>query len=89
MRILAEIIQLPLTVLFVSCDQQHTPQMSIRSLDLNAFRVTVHYPHRGLQYECIENFAEKGITIRIMTGVDVVTLDCGLNPDGTALSTGK
>ena len=37
----------------------------------------------GAQYEGIEKRAGDRLTIRIMNGVEVVTLDCGLNPDGT------
>ena len=37
----------------------------------------------GTQYEGIESAAGNRITIRIMNGVDVTTLDCELNPDGT------
>ena len=43
----------------------------------------------GTQYEGIEKLADNTLTIRIMNGVDVVTLDCGLTTDGTLRSTGK
>jgi len=37
----------------------------------------------GTQYEGIEKLADNVLSIRIMNGVEVVKLDCGLNPDGT------
>jgi hypothetical protein len=43
----------------------------------------------GAQYEGIEKLAENRLTIKIMNGVEVVTLDCGLNPDGTLESAVK
>ena len=38
------------------------------------------------QYEGIEELVVNRLTIRIMNGVEVVMLDCGLNPDGTLRS---
>lgn len=43
----------------------------------------------GTQYEGIEKLAENVLTIRIMNGVEVVTMDCGVNPDGSLRSTGE
>jgi hypothetical protein len=43
----------------------------------------------GTQYEGIEKLTGNKLTIRIMNGVEVVTLDCALNPDGTLQGTGK
>jgi hypothetical protein len=43
----------------------------------------------GAQYEGIEKLAENTLTIKIMNGVDVVTLDCALNPDGAMQDAGK
>lgn len=44
---------------------------------------------QGIRYEGIEKLAENGITIKVMNGVEVVTLDGGLKPDGTLRSTAK
>jgi hypothetical protein len=87
MRILTAIVQLALTVLLSSCDQQHSAPDVDPKLGLECFES--HRLPPGTQYEGIKKVAEDGLTIRIMNGVEVVTLDCGLNPDGTALSTGK
>jgi len=87
MQILTTIVQLALTAFLVSCDQQHSVSDVDPRLGLECFES--HRLPPGTQYEGIEKLAEDGLTIRIMNGVEVVTLDCGLNPDGTLQSTGK
>jgi hypothetical protein len=67
--------------------QQHSARDIDPKLGLECFE-SQHLPS-GTQYEGIEKLAEDVLTIRIMNGVDVVTLDCVLNPDGTLRSTGK
>lgn len=37
----------------------------------------------GTQYEGIEGAAGDRLTIRVMTGVELTTVECTLNPDGT------
>jgi hypothetical protein len=37
----------------------------------------------GAQYEGIERAVAGRVSIRVMTGVDLKTLDCPLNPDGS------
>ncbi len=87
MRILTSIVQLALIALLLSCDQQHSVSDVDPTLGLECFES--HRLPPGTQYEGIEKVAEDGLSIRIMNGVEVVTLDCGLNPDGTLQSTGK
>ena len=87
MRIITAIVYLALTALLLSCDQQHSVSDVDPRLGLECFES--HRLPPGTQYEGIEKLAEDGLTIRIMNGVEVVTLDCGLNPDGTLQSTGK
>jgi len=87
MRILTTIVQLALTGLLFSCDQQDSALDVDPKLGLECFES--HRLPPGTQYEGIEKLAENVLTIRIMNGVEVVTLDCGLNPDGTLKSTGK
>jgi hypothetical protein len=83
MRILTTIVQLALITLLISCDQQHTAFDVDPRLGLECFESHRASLPPGAQYEGIEKLAENGLTIRIMNGVEVVTLDCGLNPDGT------
>ena len=89
MRILTTIIYIALTALLVSCDQQYSAPDIDPKLGLECFENHRASLPPGTQYEGIEKLAENRLTIRIMNGVDVVTLDCGLNPDGTLRSTEK
>ena len=87
MRIFTAIVQLILTAFLLSCDQQNSTSDVDPKLGLECFES--HRLPPGTQYEGIEKLAEDGLTIRIMNGVDVVTLDCGLKPDGTLRGSGK
>ena len=87
MRILTLIVQLALTAFIVSCDQQHSASDIDPMLGLECFES--HRLPPGTQYEGIEKVTDNTLTIRIMNGMDVVTLDCGLTTDGTLRSTGK
>jgi hypothetical protein len=89
MRILTAIIQLAVTAPLFSCDQQHSTSDIDPKLGLECFETYRASLPPGTQYEGIEKLSENGLTIQIMDGVEVVTLDCGLNPDGTLRSTGK
>ena len=89
MHILVVVVQLALTALLVSCDQQHSTPDIDPKLGFECFESHRASLPPGTQYEGIEKVAENKLTIRIMNGVDVVTLNCVLNPDGTIGSTGK
>ena len=89
MRIITTIIYITLTTLLVSCDQQHSASGIDPQLGLECFESHRVSLPPGTQYEGIEKLAEDRLTIKIMDGVEVVTLDCGLNMDGTLRSTGK
>ena len=89
MRILTTSIQLVLAVSVLSCDQQD----SITGIDPK-LGIECYESHRallppGTQYEGIGGLADNRLTIRIMNGIEVVTIDCGLNPDGTLQDSGK
>jgi hypothetical protein len=88
MRILTAIVYLAVTALLLSCDQQHSVDIDPK-LGLECFESHRASLPPGTQYEGINNLAENRLTVRIMNGVDVVTLECELNPDGTLRSTGK
>jgi hypothetical protein len=89
MRILTTIVQLTLTALLFSCDKQHTAPDIDPKLGLECFESHRASLPPGTQYEGIEKHTENRLTIKIMDGVEVVTLDCGLSPDGILRSTGK
>jgi len=89
MRILTTIVQLALTGCLLSCDQQHAapdidPKVGIECFE--SYRASLP---PGTQYEGIEKLAGVRLGIRIMNGLEVTTIDCELNPDGTLRSTGK
>ena len=87
MRILTTIVFIAVTALLSSCDQQHSASDVDPKLGLECFES--HRLPPGTQYEGIEKLTENVLTIRVMNGVEVVTMDCGLNPDGTLQGTGK
>ncbi len=89
MRILTAIVYLAVTALLLSCDQQHSASDIDPKLGLECFESHRASFSPGTQYEGIEKLAEDRLTVRIMNGVEVVTLDCGLNPDGTLQNAGK
>ena len=89
MRIIAVIVYLALTAFLSSCDQQHSaPDINPR-LGLECFESQRASLPPGTQYEGIEKIDENRLTIKIMNGVEVVTLDCELDMDGTLRSTGR
>jgi len=89
MRIDTRIVSLALAAVLISCDQQQPASVADAKLGLECFENHRASFPPGTQYEGIEELAENRITIKIMNGVEVVTLDCGLNADGTLRSTGK
>jgi len=89
MRILTAIVQLALTAFLVSCDQRHSASDIDPNLGLECFESHSASLSPGTQYEGIEKLTENRLTIKIMNGVEVVTLDCELNPDGILQNTRK
>ena len=89
MRIITTIIYIALIALLASCDQQSPTSDIDPKLGLQCFENHRASLSPGTQYEGIEKLAENRLTIRIMNGVEVEMLDCGLNPDGTLRSIGK
>ena len=89
MRILTTIFFLVLTAFLCSCDQQHAASDIDPRLGLECFESRRASLPPGSQYEGIEKLAENMLTIKVMNGVAVETLDCELNLDGTLQSSGK
>jgi len=89
MRILTTTVYLAITALLLSCDQQHSASGIDPKLGLECFEIHRASLPPGTQYEGIEKIAENRLIIKIMNGVEVETLDCGLNPDGALQNTGK
>jgi hypothetical protein len=89
MRIITAIVYLALTALLVSCDQQNSTSDIDPKLGLECFESHRASLPPGTQYEGIEELAGNRLAIKIMNGVEVETIDCGLNPDGSLRSTGE
>ena len=83
MRILATFGYLALAVFLFACDQQNSASDVDPMLGIECFESHRTSLPPGAQYEGIEKLAGDRLTIRIMNGVEVVTMDCGLQPDGT------
>jgi hypothetical protein len=83
MRILTTTGYLVLTAVLVACDQQHSVPDVDPILGRECFESHRAALAPGAQYEGIEKSGEDRLTIRVMNGVEVVALECGLNPDGT------
>jgi len=86
MRILTTIVLFSLTALLCACDQRHAASGVDPGLGLECFESHRAALPPGSQYEGIEKLAGSRLTIRVMNGVEVVTLACELNPDGTLRS---
>ena len=89
MRILTTTVFLAITVFLSSCDQQHSAPNVDPGLGLECFEIHHGSLPPGTQYEGIEKFAGNRLTIRIMNGIEVVTLDCEVSRDGKLLSGGN
>ena len=89
MRIVTTVFQLALIALLVSCDKQNPAADIDPKLGFECFESHRASLPPGTQYEGIKKLTENRLTIKIMDGVDVVTLDCGLNSDGTLRSDGQ
>jgi len=89
MRIIIAIVYLVLTALLFSCDQQNSDSGIDPKLGLECFESYRASLPPGTQYEGIENLAGVRLRIRIMNGLEVITIDCELNPDGTLKSSAK
>jgi len=89
MRIFTTIGYLAIATLLSACDQrQPTPDID-PMMGLECFETHRASLPPGTQYEGIDQVAGDRITIRIMNGVDVTRVDCGLNPDGTLRGTDR
>ena len=83
MRIITAVVQLALAVTLASCDQQESTPDIDPGLGRECFENQRGSFPPGTQYEGIDQVSRERITIKIMNGIDVETLDCALNPGGT------
>ena len=78
MRIPTAIVYVTLAALLASCDQRHPASDIDPKLGLECFESHRSSLPPGTQYEGIEKLDDNRLTIKIMNGVEVVTLDCTL-----------
>ena len=89
MRIITATVYLPLVALLASCEQQESIPDIDPMLGRDCFESQRASLPPGTQYEGIDHVAQNRLTIKIMNGVDVETIDCVLNPDGTLQGIGE
>ena len=83
MRILTAGVLIVLIPVLLSCDQRQAIPDVDPVLGRECFESRRATLPPGTQYEGIKAATGEMITIRIMDGLNVTTLDCALNPDGT------
>ena len=76
MRILTAGLYLSLAALLGSCDQQPAPTESELRAGLECFEGHRASLPPGAQYEGIERGDDDRLMIKVMNGVEVVTLEC-------------
>ena len=69
--------------LLVSCGEREPAIDVAPEVGRDCFDAHIAALPNGTQYEGIERAVPGTVTIRVMTGVELTTLDCGLNPDGS------
>ncbi len=82
MRSLTAIAYIALTVCLSSCDQHQAVSNIDPKLGLECFETHRGSLPPGTQYEGIKKRTDDRLTINIMDGVKVVSIDCALTPDG-------
>ena len=82
MRTPTTIAYITLALLLASCDQRHSAADIDPELGLSCFESHRAALPPGTQYEGIEKLEDNRLTIRIMNGVEVVTMECTLTADG-------
>ena len=83
MRSITAIVSITLAALLAACDQQHPASDIDPELGIACFENHRSSLPPGTQYEGIKKIDDNRLTIKIMNGMEVVTLDCTLNPDGS------
>lgn len=83
MHIIKAILTLTLATLLFACEQQDSGTAVDPMTGRECFESRRAALSPGTQYEGIDRVSNDRIVIRIMNGVDVTTLECGLDPDGS------
>jgi hypothetical protein len=88
-RALAATACLAPVAMLLSCDQQQSAQDIDPRLGFECFESLRGSLPPGTQYEGIDKLEGNRLTIKIMNGVEVVAVDCSLNPGGTVQGSGR
>lgn len=70
-------------LLLISCGQQEPAIDVDPQVGRDCFDTHIASLPNGTQYEGIVRAVTGRVTIRVMTGVELTSVECGLNPDGT------
>ena len=89
MRIRTAMFYLILMLTPLGCDRQQSTGEIDPQLGIACFEQQRPSLPPGTQYEGIEQLSGDRLTIRIMNGVEVVTLDCMLNEEGVVQGAGR
>ena len=82
MRFLTAFAILFVATFLLSCDQKQATSDIDPALGRECFESLRATLAPGTQDEGIAEVSDNRITIRIMNGIDVTTIDCGMNQDG-------
>lgn len=83
MRFFTTIGYFTLAALLSACDQQHVEADVDPMLGRECFNSHSALLAPGAQYEGVDKLTGNILTIKVMNGVEVVSLECALKPDGT------
>ncbi|MGB5540012.1 MAG: hypothetical protein WBO37_07995 [Gammaproteobacteria bacterium] len=86
MRIHTAIVFTLAATLLVACEEQKPAAAIDPVKGLECFEAYRASLPPGTQYEGIDKVTGDLITIKIMNGIDVVTMECTINPDGSVMA---
>lgn len=83
MHIIKAILTITLATVLFACEQQDPGTAVDPMTGRECFESRRASLPPGTQYEGIDKVSDDRIVIKIMNGVDVTTLECELDPDGS------
>jgi hypothetical protein len=89
MRFIATVVCLVPVALLSSCDTGNKVSEADLALGAQCFERHRASLAPGTQYEGVEGVTDDQVSIRIMDGLNVVTIGCPLNPDRTLQDGGE
>ncbi|MGB5473244.1 MAG: hypothetical protein WBQ78_07190 [Gammaproteobacteria bacterium] len=83
MRIHTAIVFTIVATLLFACEEQKPATAIDPMTGLKCFEAHRASLPPGTQYEGVDKVTGDQITIKIMNGIDIVTMECRTNPDGS------